>query len=224
VFCVGRERYLSVAEVVSAGSRVVRSVLVSASRRHQVLAGEIADLDAQLRLVKTGLPGADHHPRSFETAACSSPLATTPTGSAPLGRLRRICGVAAIPASSGKTRRDRRSRCGGWQADRAVHMVACTGLATCSRKLRLPRTGAPRTVAPQRPPARPCARSTKPLPGKTSPIPNFQRRLDNHRSIGGFITQRISRMFVESPCSSQNGARLWGVQFELRFGDSGDPC
>ena len=70
LFCVGRERYLSVAEVVSAGSRVVRSVLVSASRRHQALAGEIADLDAKCAS-SNGPARADHHPRSFETAACS---------------------------------------------------------------------------------------------------------------------------------------------------------
>ena len=44
-----------------------------------------------------------------------------------------LCGVAPIPASSGKTKRHRLSRGGDRQANRALHMVACTRLATCSR-------------------------------------------------------------------------------------------
>ncbi|WP_308205109.1 transposase [Mycobacterium paraffinicum] len=44
-----------------------------------------------------------------------------------------LCGVAPIPASSGKTRKHRLSRGGDRQANRALHMIACTRLATCPR-------------------------------------------------------------------------------------------
>jgi transposase len=39
----------------------------------------------------------------------------------------------ADPASSGKTRRHRLSRGGERQANRALDIIACTRLATCSR-------------------------------------------------------------------------------------------
>ena len=64
----------------------VRAALRALARRHEALTGEIADLDAQLRpLVERACPALIAiHGVGYETAAqCSSPPATTPTGSAP---------------------------------------------------------------------------------------------------------------------------------------------
>ena len=44
-----------------------------------------------------------------------------------------MCGVAPIPASSGKTRRHRLSRGGDRQANRALYFIALNRLATCPR-------------------------------------------------------------------------------------------
>ena len=114
----------------------VRAALRALARRHQALTGEIADLDAQLRpLVVRACPeliaikGV-----GYETAA--QLLVTAGDNPDRIGSeaaFAALCGVAPIPASSGKTRRHRLSRGGDRQANRALHMVACTRLATCSR-------------------------------------------------------------------------------------------
>ena len=64
-----------------------------------------------------------------------------------------LCGVAPIPASSGKTNRHRLYRGGDRQANRALHMIACTRLATD------PQTHAYRTAAHENncPPKTSCA-------------------------------------------------------------------
>ena len=42
-----------------------------------------------------------------------------------------LCGVAPIPASSGRTDKHRLSRGGDRQANRALYLIICTRLATC---------------------------------------------------------------------------------------------
>lgn len=42
-----------------------------------------------------------------------------------------LCGVAPIPASSGKTNRHRLSRGGDRQANRALYLITCSRLASC---------------------------------------------------------------------------------------------
>lgn len=115
----------------------VRAALRALARRHQALTGEIADLDAQLRpLVERACP----EPIAikgvgYETAA--QLLVTAGDNPDRIGSeaaFAALCGVAPIPASSGKTRRHRLSRSGDRQANRALHMIAtCTRLATCPR-------------------------------------------------------------------------------------------
>ena len=114
----------------------VRAALRALARRHEALTGEIADLDAQLRpLVERACPALIAiHGVGYETAA--QLLVTAGDNPDRIGSeaaFAALCGVAPIPASSGKTRRHRLSRGGDRQANRALHMVACSRLATCSR-------------------------------------------------------------------------------------------
>lgn len=114
----------------------VRIALRALARRHQGLTNEIADLDTQLRpLVERACPpliaikGV-----GYETAA--QMLITAGDNPDRIGSeasFAALCGVAPIPASSGKTKRHRLSRGGDRQANRALHMIACTRLATCSK-------------------------------------------------------------------------------------------
>jgi Aldehyde dehydrogenase family len=83
-----------------------------------------------------GTPGFDRNRWVSATRpppSCSSRLARTPTGSAPKPAFAAPRGAAHIPASRRKTRRHRLSP--GWdrQANRALHMIAGTGLPTCLR-------------------------------------------------------------------------------------------
>jgi len=55
--------------------------------------------------------------------SCWSPLAATPTGSAPNPPSRCCVTSPPLPASSGKTRRHRLNRGGDWQANAALYRV-----------------------------------------------------------------------------------------------------
>jgi len=114
----------------------VRAAIRSLARRHQALTGEIADLDVQLRpLVERACPQLlAIHGVGYETAAQLLVTAgDNPDRISSEASFAALCGVAPIPASSGKTRRHRLSRGGDRQANRALHMIACTRLATDTR-------------------------------------------------------------------------------------------
>lgn len=111
----------------------VRLALRSLARRHQTLTAEIADLDTQLRpLVERACPELlAIHGVGYETAAQLLITAgDNPDRITSEASFAALCGVAPIPASSGKTNRHRLSRGGDRQANRALHMIACTRLAT----------------------------------------------------------------------------------------------
>jgi transposase len=107
-------------------------VLRSLARRYQALTIEIDDLDVQLRaLVTQARPDLlEIHGVGPETAAqllitCGDNPARLTTQNA----FAALCGVAPIPASSGKTNRHRLSRGGDRQANRALHLIALTRMA-----------------------------------------------------------------------------------------------
>jgi transposase len=119
----------------------VRSALRALARRHQMLTDEIADLDAQLRpLVERACPQLlAIHGVGYETAAQLLITAgDNPDRISSEAAFAALCGVAPIPAFSGKTHRHRLSRGGDRQANRALHMIACTRLAHRPPNPRLP--------------------------------------------------------------------------------------
>ncbi|UGT89934.1 transposase [Mycobacterium ostraviense] len=65
------------------------------------------------------------HGVGYETAA---QLLITPDRIGSEAAFAALCGVAPIPASSGKTHRHRLSRGGDRQANRTLPMIACTRL------------------------------------------------------------------------------------------------
>jgi transposase len=111
----------------------IRTALRSLARRHQNLTAEITDLDTQLRtLVERACPALlALHGVGFETAAqLLITVGDNPDRISSEASFAALCGVAPIPASSGKTNRHRLSRGGDRQANRALHMIACSRLAT----------------------------------------------------------------------------------------------
>lgn len=111
-----------------------KHALRSLARRYRTLSEEITDLDSQLRPLLTqacpallALPGV-----GTETAAqLLSTLGDNPDRIGSEAAFAALCGVAPIPASSGKTHRHRLSRGGDRQANRALHTIAITRLAHC---------------------------------------------------------------------------------------------
>ena len=112
-------------------ARAVRVALRRLARRHQALTAEIREADRELRpLVNAAAPGmTDRLGINVEVAG---QLLTT-VGDNPQ-RLRsessfaHLCGVAPIPASTGKTRRHRLNRGGDRRANNAVYTVVLTRL------------------------------------------------------------------------------------------------
>ncbi|MDM4719052.1 IS110 family transposase [Micromonospora sp. WMMA1363] len=104
----------------------VKIALRSLARRHQQLATEIADLDELLQplvaainpglLAANGL-GADTAGQLLVSAGENHDRLTSEAGFA------MLCGVAPIPASSGKTTRHRLNRGGDRQANAAIYRV-----------------------------------------------------------------------------------------------------
>ncbi len=104
--------------------------------RYRALSQEITELDGQLH--------------ALVTHACPALLATFGVGVETAAQLlitigdnpdrirseaafAALCGVAPIPASSGKTRKHRLSRGGDRQANRALYMITITRLHRCPR-------------------------------------------------------------------------------------------
>lgn len=101
--------------------------------RWQALTTEIRELDTHLRtLVDRACPSLPRlHGVGYETAA---QLLTTagdnPDRIGTEASFAALCGVAPVPASSGKLTRHRLSQGGDRQANRALYVIACTRLAT----------------------------------------------------------------------------------------------
>ena len=113
-----------------------RFAMRSVARRYRSLSEEIADLDAQLgRLVAEVAPGL--------TALCgvgtdnaATLLAMAGDNPERLGSeasFANLCGVAPIPASSGKVLRHRLSRGGNRDANRALHLICVVRMRTDAR-------------------------------------------------------------------------------------------
>lgn len=114
----------------------VRRALRALARRHQRLSTEITDLDTALRpLVEQACPALPAlHGVGYETAAQLLITAgDNPDRLHSEAAFAALCGVAPVPASSGKTHRHRLSRGGDRQANRALYLIVCTRLATCPR-------------------------------------------------------------------------------------------
>jgi transposase len=108
--------------------------LRSLAHRHQALTVEIIDLDRQLRTLITQARPAllDLHGVGVETAAqLLITMGDNPDRVHSEAAFAALCGVAPIPASSGRTDKQRLSRGGDRPANRALYMITCTRLASC---------------------------------------------------------------------------------------------
>ncbi|MDQ4021885.1 MAG: IS110 family transposase [Actinomycetota bacterium] len=112
-------------------ARAVRVALRRLARRHQQLTAEIRDADRELRpLITAAAPTMTD--RLGVNVEVAGQLLTT-VGDNP-DRMRseaafaHLCGVAPIPASSGRTRRHRLNRGGDRAANNAVYTVVLTRL------------------------------------------------------------------------------------------------
>jgi transposase len=111
---------------------VAKHALRSLARRHRDLTEEIRDLDTHLtRLVQQTAPQL-LAVRGLGPLTCAALLVAL--GDNP-GRMRsesafaHLCGVAPVPASSGKTSRHRLNRGGDRQANYALYILAITRMA-----------------------------------------------------------------------------------------------
>jgi transposase len=106
------------------------------ARRHQALTMEIADIDAELRVLTTQAAPAILATKGYGVVTTATLLITA--GDNP-SRLRSeasfaaLCGAAPIPASSGKTTRYRLNRGGDRQANWALHQIALVRLSSDPR-------------------------------------------------------------------------------------------
>jgi transposase len=116
---------------------VAKHALRSLARRHQQLTEEIRDLDAQLsRLIQEAAPQL-LAVKGLSPLTCAALLVAV--GDQP-ERMRsesafahHLCGVAPLPASSGKTSRHRLNRGGDRQANYALYILAVTRMAWDAR-------------------------------------------------------------------------------------------
>jgi transposase len=127
--------------------------LRSVARRCQRLSEEISELDEQLdRLVAQAAPellcvqGV-----SIDTAASLLIAAgDDPERIKNEAAFAHLCGVAPIPASSGKTVRHRLNRHGDREANRALYVIALCRMSHDERTRTYVALGAPRRARPRR--------------------------------------------------------------------------
>ncbi|WP_205544219.1 IS110 family transposase [Rubrobacter indicoceani] len=111
---------------------VTKTVLKQLSRRHQSLTAEISAFDETIRLLVDRVTPELLSIQGIGIDTASSLLVAI--GDNP-DRLRsessfaHLCGVAPLPASSGKTTRHRLNRGGNRDANRALHVVALVRMA-----------------------------------------------------------------------------------------------
>jgi transposase len=111
---------------------VTKHALRSLARRHQELTEEIRDLDAQLgRLVQQAAPQllAVKGLGPLTCAALLVAVGDHPERMRTESAFAHLCGVAPLPASSGKTSRHRLNRGGDRQANYALYILAVTRMA-----------------------------------------------------------------------------------------------
>ena len=121
---------------LSPAARTVLGVLGTLARRHQHLTAEADDFEAQLRELVEALNPGLLAAYGVGTSTAAQLLITA--GGNP-DRLRNeaafaaLCGVAPVPASSGKTTRHRLSRGGDRAANNALHTIALVRLSADPR-------------------------------------------------------------------------------------------
>ena len=118
--------------VTAATGQAVRRL----ARRHQNLTAEIAEIDAELRVLTTQSAPAMLATKGFgviTTATLLTPAGDNPHRLRTEGSVAALCGVAPIPASSGKTTRHRLNRGGDRQGNWALHQIALVRLSTDPR-------------------------------------------------------------------------------------------
>ena len=106
--------------------QVARASLKRLAARHRFLTEEITVLDDQLEQIARRLNPALLATQGVGPVVAASLLATVgdnPHRIATQAQFAALCGVAPIPASSGKTNRHRLSRGGDRQANRALHRI-----------------------------------------------------------------------------------------------------
>jgi transposase len=111
---------------------VVKHALRSLARRHQQLSEEIRDLDKHLtRLVTQTAPDliAVKGLGPLTCAALLVAVGDNPERMRNESAFAHLCGVAPVPASSGKTNRHRLNRGGDRQANYALYILAVTRMA-----------------------------------------------------------------------------------------------
>jgi transposase len=131
-------RGLSTAKLVAAAARfrpgdpkdlrgATKLAMRSLARRHRRLSEEIAELDEQIaRLVSEAVPALAAL-RGVGTDTAASLLVAVGDNPERLkseASFAHLCGVAPVPASSGKTVRHRLNRGGNRDANRALHVLA----------------------------------------------------------------------------------------------------
>jgi transposase len=117
-------------------AQATKHALRRLARRYQQLTAEVTDLTQHLTgLVTQACPQLlALHGVGVETAAqLLITLGDNPHRARTEASFAALCGTAPIPASSGRTDRHRLSRGGDRQANRALHMITCTRLATSDR-------------------------------------------------------------------------------------------
>jgi transposase len=113
--------------------QATKQALRMLARRYQTLTDEITTVEDQLHpLVRQACPGLlDIHGVGYETAAqLLITIGDNPDRIHTEAAFAALCGVAPIPASSGKTTRHRLSRGGDRQANRALYLIVCSRLAS----------------------------------------------------------------------------------------------
>lgn len=113
-----------------------KHALRSLARRYQALTAEIEDLDAHLAaLVAQACPEllAVHGVGPETAAQLLITCGDNPDRLTSSAAFAALCGVAPIPASSGKARRHRLSRGGDRQANRALYLIVLARMAWCPR-------------------------------------------------------------------------------------------
>ena len=107
-------------------AQVTRTSLKRLATRHRMLTEEIGLLDAQLEQIVAELNPALLAAQGVGPVVAATLLATVGDNPERIGtraQFAALCGVAPIPASSGRTRRNRLSRGGNRQANHALHRI-----------------------------------------------------------------------------------------------------
>jgi len=112
-------------------AQALKVALRRLARRYQHLTGEIKDADTELHdLVATAAPGMTNllGVGVEVTGQLLTTVGDNPTRMRSEAAFAHLCGVAPIPASSGKTRRHRLNRGGDRAANNALYTVVLTRL------------------------------------------------------------------------------------------------